>query len=66
MSAAQGFEPGCVRRRYEDKASVLEQTLNERVLLAKQLEALVRTADRIAVGLAGVEPEEVPDAMPEE
>ncbi len=45
---------------YEDKVSILEQTLNERVLLAKQLETIIRTADHVTAGLSGLRPS--PDA----
>ena len=38
-------------RLHFDNAHILEQSLNERIVLAKQLEQLIRTADHLAMGL---------------
>ena len=50
-------------RKYVDKQSILEQTLNERVLLARQLEDLIRMADHVTRGLSpqDLQPEAVDD-----
>ena len=55
-------------RAYSEKRSILEQTLQERVILAKQLEDLIRITDQITTGLAGLgaQPDEEFDSAPED
>ena len=55
-----------LRRQYADKSTILEQTLSERVLLAKQLEGLIRMADQVTSGFSGLEAQAEADADLEE
>lgn len=58
-------------RQYLDSTALLEQKLCERVVLAQQVEDLIRIADHVTMGLASLAPNvsvgaDDLSAMPEE